>query len=428
MTKQKVSFVTLGCRVNQYETRKWMDSILNYDVEFVPFGEKTQITVINSCVVTKNAERDTRKMVYRAKKFNPDGIIILTGCYVDIYPEKAVDLEKNLIIIQRDDKKKISNIIKELLNIQTVNNENKLPQFTPLGSRPPLLIQTGCDKKCAYCIIPHARGNSVSREKEEILFEYKNLFSTGVSEIVLTGINLGSWGKDFNPREKFSDLLKLFLENTPENKRLRIGSIEPEYITDQVIESLSHPNISPHIHIPLQGSSNRTLKRMGRPNTISQYTELLNKIKNINKKISIGADLICGFPEETLDEHLTGIEFVKTLPLSYLHVFPFSPRPGTRAFDMEQIPKDEVKKRAASMRKIGDEFTKIFYNSFIGKRVKVVNETSVTPYISKGMAGPFFQVLFSHDGDVNSDILNNVEITKVENSVGKLKVIGKLIK
>ncbi len=388
MPPKTVSFYTLGCRVNQYETRRWMARIPP-EVTIVPYGDPADVIVINSCLVTSQAERDTRQAVHRARRANPGATIVTTGCYVDLHDD-TTSLEPGLVVVERERKEDIPSIVAQLLGV-TPSMRMVLPGFAPSASRPPLLIQTGCDKRCAYCIIPHARGASWSRPSTEILAELATM-SKQYGEVVLTGINLGSWTEE---GRGFGWLLGRLLDELPAGTRIRMGSVEPEYVTDEVISHLAHPRLAPHIHLPLQATSDPVLRAMGRPNTTSQYEMLCHRILKVNPAMAIGADVIAGFPSETHEDHLAGARWLAGLPLSYLHVFPFSPRPGTRAARLEGLPKATVKARAADLRAEDARLRARFLAALQDTEVEVATERPLpeTGWY-QGMSGSFITVDF----------------------------------
>jgi threonylcarbamoyladenosine tRNA methylthiotransferase MtaB len=423
MKKPTIAFYTLGCRVNQYETRKWMDQLWG-GMEIVPFGHKADVTIINSCLVTTNAERDTRQILHRARKFSPNGKIIATGCYVDIKNEDTLLVEKDLIIVTRESKDKIPQIVASLLKKEITSCEGSLPSWAPSSSRPPLLIQTGCDKRCSYCIIPIARGPSVSRQTSDILSEYEIMVSKGFTEIVLTGINLGSWGRKFSPPKEFASLLEKLLGITPKGTRIRMGSFEPEYVTSELIDLMEHEALAPHIHLPMQGTSDSVLKSMGRPNTLSSYVKLVESLINKIGDMAVGADIISGYPTETEEDHIHGLELVKNLPLAYLHVFPYSSRPGTRAALLKPLPKQIVKIRSAQLREAGALLKSRFTCGFLNKTVEVSVERQNKSGKLSGMAGEFFQVEFDGNFKVDKTKLIPVKITDCKSPVVKGEKVG----
>lgn len=396
MSRLTVSFLSLGCRVNQYEIRRFMER-LGSKVEIIPFGQPADVTIIDSCVVTQTAERDTRQMVHRARRFSPDGLIILTGCYVDIHPQTSRELEPGVFVFTREEKDTIPTWIEERFHLHFDQCENKnysIQALWPSAGRPPLVVQTGCDRRCAYCIIPLARGPSVSRPLPEILSDITRYFQDSVAEVVLSGINLGAWGADLHPRMKLADLLELLLETIPPGRRLRLGSLEPETIDDDLLQFVNHPRLAPHFHIPLQGTTHAVLQAMGRPVDIASYRAIIEKLRARVLGCALGADVIVGFPGETDELFEEGLAFVEECNFSYLHVFPFSPRPGTRAATLPQLPSHVVRTRAARMRALAAHMHENFLHIWENKTVLVAVEKTHENGVAEGMADRFFPVRF----------------------------------
>ncbi|MGM0596771.1 MAG: MiaB/RimO family radical SAM methylthiotransferase [Myxococcota bacterium] len=401
----RVSFCTLGCRVNQAETRRIMENI-ETEVELVEFGQDCDLTVVNSCVVTGQAERTTRKMVNRARKYSPDGKIIIMGCYVDAHElVKAIKPSPDLYFVKKEQKDSISKMIREFADPHSgcesqlrKTSGDKLPSFAPSSTRPPLLVQNGCNKRCAYCIIPLARGRAVSKPLGDILDDYRRLLDCGYREIVLTGINIGSWGYDLDPDFSISTLLEELLKLTPKKHRIRTGSLEPESLDDAFFDLISEPGIAPHLHLPLQATHQEILNRMNRPFPLEKYQLLLEKARKACPDIAVGSDLICGFPGESKEHFEKGLKLVEEMAFSYLHVFPFSARAGTEAATFKQLKPEVVKERAARMRKLGMAMKTQYLDSFIGKKVKVAVETKVGDNFFRGTSGQFFNVHFGSSG------------------------------
>ncbi|MBU1238107.1 MiaB/RimO family radical SAM methylthiotransferase [Myxococcota bacterium] len=409
MPSPRVSFYTLGCRVNQYETRRWMAQ-LPEEIAIVPITQTADIVVINSCLVTSQAERDTRQIIHRARRSNPEATIITTGCYVDLHDDTG-EIEPGMVIFSREEKDQIPAFILRHLGIE-YSGPRELPGFAPAASRPPLLIQTGCDKRCAYCIIPHVRGASWSRPSEEIFRELTSMAGT-FGEVVLTGINLGSWQEGSH---SFGWLLEKLLDLLGDKTRIRMGSIEPEYVTDHVISLMSHERLAPHIHLPLQGTSNPVLRDMGRPGTVDAYRRLIDNILQVNPLVAVGADVIAGYPTETDEHHRAGMEFVRDMPLAYLHVFPYSSRPGTRAAQLKPLKSGVARERARELRTIDAGLRSAFLSGFVGRTVLVATERRLSgKNLHQGMAGEFFPVNFT--ADLPPERLQKVRITHYADTI-----------
>lgn len=412
---KKVSFYTLGCRVNQYETRKIMEK-LPLSVEIVPFGQDCDLTVINSCIVTKQAERESRQYISRARR-HTQGDVILTGCYVEVAFEPFDD--PHLMVCAGQDKTKIAEIICHKLG---VSGEGRGFSLLQTVARPSLLVQTGCNKKCTYCIIHTARGPAVSRNVHDIINEMKEIFRCGVDEIVLTGINIGSWGTDLPGKAPVSVLLKAMLEEVPDNKRLRMGSIEPEYVTPDLIELFQSDKLAPHIHLPFQSLADPVLRAMGRPNTVSEYIDTVRKLRKV-RDISVGGDIITGFPGETPEDHAQCMKNLEIIVPSYLHVFPYSPRQGTLAAEMRGYDHQTARERALEVRQLASIMKTRYLESLTGKTLLVVSERSLGEGHFMGTSGEFVSVSFESSDMIPSGQIVSVLIEKAEDGILRGRVI-----
>ncbi len=411
MIRPVVAFLSLGCRVNQYEIRRFIERLYPL-VEVTDFGQPADLTVIDSCVVTRAAERDTRQMIHRARRFSPDGVILLTGCYVDIHPEAAQEIEPGVFVFPRERKAGIPEWIAHRFDLGPLQEIAGAPALWPSAGRPPLAVQSGCDNGCAYCVIPLARGPSVSRPEAEVLPELVSFFDGPVAEIVLSGINLGAWGRDLRPRRRLSELLATLLEHTPADRRIRLGSVEPETVDDELIPLLAHPRLAPHLHLPLQGTTDATLRAMRRPNRTDGYLRLLEAVRRAAPGCAVGADVIAGFPGETEGDFEAGLGFVQRCGFAYLHVFPFSARPGTAAAAMPGLPRAVVKERAARLRTLAHSMREDFLFGQAGAVVKVAVEELRSDGVATGMAGPFFPVRFETRGGPFSTLIDVACLTR----------------
>ncbi|MBN2724962.1 MAG: MiaB/RimO family radical SAM methylthiotransferase [Deltaproteobacteria bacterium] len=409
MNRPRVSFYTLGCRVNQYETRRIMEN-LPESICIVPFGDDAEIAVINSCVVTSQAERETRKYISRAKN-SVSKTVILTGCYVEIEQENSLDYE-GILTVSGHKKDTIPNLIMDLLG---VNGEPRGKGNVDSVARPPLLVQTGCDKKCAYCVIHIARGPSKSFSYEDIKSEMLEFFRLGHQEVVLTGINIGSWGLENKSGLNFTELLKKLVRDIPDGFRIRIGSIEPEYVSDELIMLMEDKRIAAHLHTPFQSLSDEILIQMGRPNNVRQYEILAEKLNR--KNIWFGGDLITGFPGETELIHQKSMIALKKINPSYLHVFPYSPRQGTVASEMEGYNANTAKKRALEMRNIAGKLKEEHLVALLNQTLLVVCERSLPGGFYTGTSEFFNNVSFKSDSNPVSGKIYPVKITQVDGYV-----------
>jgi threonylcarbamoyladenosine tRNA methylthiotransferase MtaB len=380
------AIATLGCKVNQFESEALMDALIQRGYALVPFGEEADITIINTCTVTHRADFQSRQMVRRASRSNPKSMIIVTGCYSQVESETLAGLKGVQYLLGNREKNLIPDLLPlmergELPRIQVDDIQNeKVFSDIPIHSfhchtRALLKIQDGCNGHCSYCIVPYARGRSRSLPPERVLEHLKVLKERGFKEVVLTGIHIGAYGTDLNPPFPLVNLLeKLEKEETPD--RIRLSSIEPADFSPELISSLSQSTkVCPHLHIPIQSGEDEILKKMSRDYDCSFLIDLILELHQRIPNVSIGADVIVGFPGETEEKFKNSYELIESLPLSYLHVFPFSKRKGTPA---ARFPREvgwrEIKKRAEWMRELGRKKRQAFYQQFLYQELRVLIE------------------------------------------------------
>jgi threonylcarbamoyladenosine tRNA methylthiotransferase MtaB len=364
--KMKVFFYTLGCKVNQYETQEMIELFEKEGHTIINKSLGADICIINSCTVTAESVRKTRQTIRKLKKQNPDSIIILTGCASQAEPHIINDLPEVDILMGNRSNSSVINALNTFLESKEFCNnyiEHKTGDtFCGTGisrfdghTRAFLKIQDGCDRFCSYCLIPMARGRSRSKALEEIDIELKRLSENGYKEIVFVGINLSDFGK--NTPYSLPDALML-AEKYPEIERVRLGSLEPDHITDEMIAKLKQvKKLCPQFHISVQSGCNNVLKAMNRHYTAEEYEELANKLRNTFKDTTITTDVLVGFPTETDDDFKTTCNFVKSICFEKVHVFPYSVREGTRAEKMEQLTKAVKENRAFVLSKITSKST-----------------------------------------------------------------------
>lgn len=384
----KFRITTLGCKVNQYES----DAIAQRlkDLGYVPAGaeDSADLCIINTCTVTQKASMQSRQAVRQFIRSNPQAQIVVTGCYAQTEPDELKKIDGVHHIIGHGDKHNIPDIVlsqeKSLpspsLIRRNILHERHFKQIpvTVFGNRtrPFLKIQDGCNTFCTYCIVPYARGRSRSMPLESVLKNIHFLKQAGFHEVVLTGVHLGAYGLDLSPQTSLTALLDHIRESNAMD-RVRLSSIEPHELTQNIIELVAKTEIfCDHFHIPLQSGDDRILERMHRPYTSSFFIDLIVKIKNRVPDAAIGVDILIGFPDETEKAFENTYSLIEKLPVTYLHVFPFSPRPGTPADKYPQkVPQKTIKARCEQMRRLGDEKKRIFYETFMGKTVEVLIES-----------------------------------------------------
>ena len=383
--QKKVAFHTMGCKLNFSETSTIKRDFVSRGFKTVSFNEYANIYVLNSCSVTENADREARKIIRQAKRLNPGSSIIVTGCYAQLKPEELAAVKEVDMIFGAKEK---FNLLDHLDSIE-LNHKTKLfhseinsvSHFEPSFSsndrtRSYLKVQDGCDYNCTFCTIPLARGASRSSTVLKTLMSAKQAISSGAREIVLTGVNIGDFG--VNSHEKFIDLL-VALNDLNDLDRIRISSIEPNLLSNEIIEFCAKSKkIMPHFHIPLQSGSSRILKLMRRKYQTSLYKERIEHIKSLIPDACIGADIIMGFPSETDDDFQKSYDFIESLNISYLHVFSYSERQNTKAIKIKnKVSKAKKAERSLAMRELSKELKLSFEKSFLGSTREVLFEYQI---------------------------------------------------
>ena len=383
--QKKVAFHTMGCKLNFSETSTIKRDFISRGFKTVSFNEYANIYVLNSCSVTENADREARKIIRQAKRLNPSSSIIVTGCYAQLKPEELAAVKEVDMIFGAKEK---FNLLDHLDSIE-LNHKTKLfhseinsvSHFEPSFSsndrtRSYLKVQDGCDYNCTFCTIPLARGASRSSTVSKTLISAKQAISSGAREIVLTGVNIGDFG--VNSHEKFIDLL-VSLNDLNDLDRIRISSIEPNLLSNEIIEFCAKSKkIMPHFHIPLQSGSSRILKLMRRKYQTSLYKERIEHIKSLIPDACIGADIIVGFPSETDVDFQKSYDFIESLNISYLHVFSYSERQNTKAIKIKnKVSKAKKAERSLVMRELSKELKLSFEKSFVGSTREVLFEYQI---------------------------------------------------
>ncbi len=389
MMARKAAFHNLGCKVNLYEAEAMMQALEGAGYEIVPFAPGADVYVINTCTVTNIADRKSRQMLHRAKKMNQDAVVVAVGCYVqtgheELEKDPAVD-----IVVGSHEKASLAERIERFYETGTASpaliDDGRDRWYEPLSinaggdrARVFLKVQDGCDLFCTYCAVPYARGRVRSRPFGDVLGEAERLVSSGAGEIVLTGIHICSYGKDLGG-EDLTELV-MAVHDTPGLRRLRLSSLEPSFITEDVVEKWSRlPGLCHHFHLSLQSGCDATLSRMGRRYTTSEYAEKIRMLRDAFGSPALTTDIITGFPGETDGEFSETMEFVDGLDLFDLHVFPYSRREGTKAADMPGQLTERVKKERGNMMRVMQRAHRDAYlEKFVGSRVEVLLEERVS--------------------------------------------------
>lgn len=386
---KKVAFYTLGCKLNFSETSTIARSFEEEGFERVEFDQTADIYVINTCSVTENADKRFKTIVKQAQKSNNEAFIIGIGCYAQLQPEELASVEGVDLVLGATEKFKVTDYINDLskndfgeVHSCEINEADFYVGSYSIGDRTRafLKVQDGCDYKCTYCTIPLARGISRSDELDNVLKNASDIASQGIKEIVLTGVNIGDYGKgEFGNKRHEHTFLEMVqaLDQVKGIERLRISSIEPNLLKDETIDFVAESKtFVPHFHIPLQSGSNQLLKRMRRRYMRELYVDRVNRIKNQMPDACIGVDVIVGFPGETDELFLETYNFLNELPISYLHVFTFSERANTPADSMDGVVPIQVrKKRSKMLRGLSAKKRRSFYESQLGKTKTVLFES-----------------------------------------------------
>jgi|UniRef100_A0A7V2ZKW8 threonylcarbamoyladenosine tRNA methylthiotransferase MtaB len=427
-----VSLHTLGCKLNFSETSTIGKEFLKNGYSIVDFDTKADVYVFNTCTVTENAEKECRQLVRKALRNNPDAFVIVTGCYAQLRPDEIAKIEGVDAVLGSNEKFRIFSILddfrKKELSCIYVSPLEDLNQFGKAHStdadsrtRAFLKIQDGCDYKCSFCTIPLARGKSRSMNPDEVINEFKSLVNDDYKEIILTGVNVGDYGKNYS-----TDLYNLLLRmiEVDGDFRIRISSIEPNLLSDEIIElTATSDKLCKHFHIPLQSGSRDILKLMQRRYTIEDYRNVIEKVVARIPDCGIGIDVIVGFPGETEKHFNETYKFLTELPFSYLHVFTYSERPNTKAITMDgRVEKYERKRRNNMLRILSDKKKNAFYNSLINSEVEVLFEAQNENGLIKGFSSNYIRVALPF----NENLINKIATVKLK-EVKDGFVIGDLV-
>jgi threonylcarbamoyladenosine tRNA methylthiotransferase MtaB len=435
---KRFTIITLGCKVNQCES-----AALEHLLELSGFTRDTpkgrhDLVVINTCTVTGKAAMQSRQAVRQAVRNNPDARIVVTGCYAQTAPEEIQRIAGVDYIIGHGDKFRIPEILAQAASQSTgpqsvLIHDNILQArcFDPLPSaasetrtRAFLKIQDGCNTFCSYCIVPYARGRSRSMPVEEVIMHLRKLTESKHREVVLTGIHLGAYGKDFEPPVSLNTLLRLIAQTkTPD--RIRLSSIEPTEVDSEIIALMGdiHSPLCPHFHIPLQSGDDDILKRMGRPYNQEQFSQIIREIHGRLPYAAIGVDILVGFPGENDAAFNRTLALIDELPVSYLHVFPFSPRKGTPAAGFKaRVPDGIVKARCKQLRQLGIEKKRRFYRDNIGREVDILTERTEAEKAS-GLSDNYIPVVLAGYKLPENEVLK----VRIEEVRRDMTVIGRLL-
>lgn len=430
----KVSFYSLGCKVNAYETEVLMNKFKNAGYDIVDFdASNADIYVINTCSVTNTSDSKSRKIIREASRKNKDAIICVMGCYSQLKYDEVKSLGDNVkIILGNNDKSKLLEYIDEykqnqdpIIKIDDLNKvcfeDMRLDSFEK-HTRAFVKIQDGCNNYCSYCIIPYTRGNVRSKSKEDVIDEITSLVKNGYKEVVLTGIHTGHYGQDLKDYD-FSDLLRE-LELIDGLERIRISSVEITELNDKFLETLkTSKKIVNHIHIPIQSLCDKTLKNMNRKYDVEYFFNKIKEIRKIRPNIAITSDVIVGFPNETDDDFNITKENIKKLCITELHVFPYSIRKGTKAASMPQVDGNVKKERVKELIELSEELKNNYYKSLIGTNEKVLVEKYIDGYLI-GHLSNYGLIKVKSDKNLINEILD-VKLLDYKDDIFTGKIIKK---
>lgn len=386
---KKAALHNLGCKVNAYETEAMQQLLEENGYEIVPFKEGADVYVINTCTVTNMADRKSRQMLHRAKKMNPDAVVVAAGCYVQA-KEAAGEIDESIdIVIGNNKKKDLIQILDAFYEekqgaskaVIDINHTHEYEEMhlnkTAEHTRAYIKVQDGCNQFCTYCIIPFARGRVRSRAKEDVVREVTELAKNGYQEVVLTGIHLSSYGVDLEGETLLS--LILAVNEIEGIKRIRLGSLEPRIITEEFVQTISGlPKMCPHFHLSLQSGCDETLRRMNRRYTSEEYYEKCMLLRKYFKNPALTTDVIVGFPGETEEEFAKSKAFIDKVDFYETHVFKYSKREGTKAAVMEhQVPEQKKTERSNVLLELDREKRAKYEEQFIGTKVEVLMEEQI---------------------------------------------------
>lgn len=389
--KKKVALHNLGCKVNAYEVEAMQQLLEKAGYEIVPFTEGADVYLINTCTVTNIADRKSRQMLHKAKKMNPDAIVVAAGCYAQADTEKLKEDNAVDLILGNNQKTQIVEVLEEYekehskqVQVIEINHTKEYEELsieqTAEHVRAYIKVQDGCNQFCTYCIIPFARGRVRSRKIADVLREVETLASKGYKEVVITGIHLSSYGVDF-PKEERESLLSLIqaVSKVAGIQRIRLGSLEPRIITEEFLEGIvATGKVCPHFHLSLQSGCNKTLKNMNRRYSAQEYAEKCELIRKYYPAPALTTDVIVGFPMETEEDFEESYEFVKNIHFYETHIFKYSRRHGTKAAAMDGQLTEAVKaQRSEKLLELHDIRAKEYEEAMIGKTIELLLEEEI---------------------------------------------------
>lgn len=416
---KKVAFYTLGCKVNQYETEAMLEMFEKKGYEGVDSEEYADVYVINTCTVTHMSDRKSRQYIRRVKKKNPNAIIAVVGCYSQVSPEEILEIDDVNLVMGTNDRRTIVEKVESIdcnTKLSTVDDIMKVKEFEEIEisqtngkTRAFIKVQDGCDRFCAYCIIPYARGRIRSRDLNSIIDEVSNLANMGYREVVLTGIHVASYGKDLKDGSSLLTIIKAVAQ-IDGIERIRLSSVEPVLFTEEFVDEIKKiDKLVPHYHLSLQSGCDATLKRMNRRYTAEEYKEIVDILRKNIENVAITTDVIVGFPGETNEEFSETLEFLKEIKLMHTHVFKYSPRKGTPAASMENQVDPQMKNlRSSTLLALSTKNFKEFAKDYIGKTMRVLFEEKNNEGYYEGLTDNYMRIKVKSDTDIRDTFVDTV--------------------
>jgi len=408
MAPVTVSFATLGCRLNQVESQELMGLLEGHGFRAVAGEEPAQVYVVNTCTVTGRADFSDRQVIRRIARENPGAVLVVTGCYAQTDPDAVAGLPGVDLVLGNQEKYRLPELLTSLVKrrrpevrVSGIGGARAVPvaPFARVAgrSRASVKIQDGCQHRCAFCIVPMARGGSRSQEPQVVLEQVETLVAAGYREITLTGVDIGHYGWDLVPRTTLAALISR-IADTPGLRWLRLSSVLPAYFTRELREVVSgSPVVAPHLHLPLQSGSDRVLRLMRRPYNTRMYRALVESLAGAIPDLGLGTDLIVGHPGERGEDFAATLDLARGLPYSYLHVFAYSDRKGTEAARLpERVPSPAIRERSRRLRELGREKNLAFRRGMIGRRreVLVLAERDRDTGLHSGLTSNYVEVVF----------------------------------
>lgn len=420
--KKRVSFITLGCKVNQYETNAMMQKFQENGYEIVEIDDVSDICVVNTCTVTNMSDRKSRQALRKVKDKNENAIIVATGCYAQSSKEELEKMPEIDVVLGNEEKRDIVKYVEKYFEqnqkLTAVQDISVQKEFEDMGQisytekiRAVIKVQDGCNQFCSYCIIPYARGRVRSRKIDSIIKEIEQIAQKGIKEVVITGIHLASYGKDFEENIGLIDLLEE-INKIDGIVRIRLGSLEPKIITEEFMQRLIKlEKICHHFHLSLQSGCDNTLKRMNRKYTTSEFEEIVQRLRKYYNDVILTTDIIVGFPGETEEDFETTYNYLKKINFYKMHVFPYSPRKGTVAAKMKnQIDSTVKEKRSHKLIELSNECEIEFLDRYVGKELKVLFEKQDGEYIK---------------GHTTNYLVVKAKETELENQIKDVKIVSR---